>query len=47
VRYVANVMEASYQNSEARYSRLLMMACAVGLLLLGLVIWLLIKKGKK
>ena len=47
VRYVANVMKASYQNSEARYSRLLMMACAVGLLLLGLVIWLLIKKGKK
>ena len=47
VRYVANVMKASYQNSEARYSRLLLMACAVGLLLLGLVIWLLIKKGKK
>ena len=47
VRYVANVIEASYQNSEARYSRLLMIACAVGLLLLGLVFWLLIKRGKR
>ncbi len=43
VRYVANVLEAAYSDSQARYSRLLTIACVGALLLLGVVVWLLLR----
>ena len=47
VRYVANVMEALYLNSQARYSRLLTIACIGAILLLGVVAWLLLRQRRK
>lgn len=47
IRYVANVMEASYLNSQARYSRLLTVACIGALLLLVVVGWLLFRLRRK
>ena len=47
VRYVANVMEAIYQDDQAHYSRLLTIACVVVLLLLGVVVWLLFRQRRK
>ena len=44
VRYVTNVMEALYQHSQARYSRLLTIACVVGLLLLGVLVFIIRKR---
>jgi hypothetical protein len=46
VRYVANVMEALYQNSQARYSRLLTIGCVVVLLLLVVMVWLLLRQRR-
>ena len=47
IQYVANVMEASYQNAQARYSRLLTIAGVAGLLLVGVIIWLLVSRRRK
>ena len=47
VRYAVNVLEDVYQDSEARYSRLLTIACAGALLLLGIIVWLLIRLRRK
>lgn len=46
VRYVANVMEALYQNSQARYSRLLTFACVGVSLLLVVVVGLLFRRRR-
>ena len=43
LRYVANVLEAVHKNSEARYSRLLTIACVGGALLLIVIAWLLFR----
>ena len=47
VRYAVNVLEDVYQDSEARYSRLLTIACAGALLLMGIIVWLLIRLRRK
>ena len=47
VRYVANVMEAIYKHDEARYARLLKIACAGAVILLGLVAWLLLRQKRR
>jgi hypothetical protein len=47
VRYVANVMEAIYKHDEALYSRLLKIACAGAVILLGLVAWLLLRQKRR
>ena len=47
VRYVVNVMEALYQNSQARYSQLLTMACVGAFLLLAVVAWLLFRQRRR
>lgn len=44
VHYVDNIMEAIYNNSQARYSRLLTIACVGTILLLGVVVWLFRRK---
>jgi hypothetical protein len=43
VRYVANVMEAVCKNSQARFSRLLIVACVGGILLLALVVFSMVR----
>ena len=47
VRYVANVLEAIHQNDQARYSRLLTIACMGALLLLGVIVWLLLRQRRR
>lgn len=47
VRYVANVMEAIYRHDEALYARLLKIACAGAVILLGLVAWLLLRQKRR
>jgi len=47
VRYVTKVMDAVYQNSQARYSRLLTIACVGAILLLGVIVWLLFRLRRK
>lgn len=47
VRYVAKIMEAVYQNSQARYSRLLTIACVGAILLLGVIVGLLFRRRRK
>lgn len=44
VGFVATVMDAVYQNSQARYSRLLTIACVAALLFLGAFVWLLLRR---
>lgn len=44
VRYVENVLEKVYQNSQDRYTMFLIIACAVVFLLLVAVVWLLIRR---
>ena len=47
VRYVADVMEAIHQNDQARYSRLLTIACVGGLLLLVVIVLLLFRLRRR
>ena len=47
VRYVANVLEASYRDSQARYSKLLFIATTGAILLLGVVALLLFRLFRK
>lgn len=47
VRYVANVMEAIHQNDQARYSRLLTIACVGVLLLLIVIVWLVFRLRRR
>ena len=47
VHYVANVMEAICRHDEARYARLLKIACAGAVILLGLVAWLLLRQKRR
>lgn len=46
VRYVAKVMDAVYQDSQARYSRLLTIACVGALVLLAVIVWLLFRRRR-
>ena len=46
VRYVANVMEALYNNSQARYSRLLTIACVGALLFIIVVVLVLFRRRR-
>lgn len=47
VRYVANVMEAVSEYHQTRYARLLKIACAGAVILLGLVAWLLLRQKRR
>ncbi len=47
VRYVTNVMEALYQNSQARYSRLLLFTCVGAMLLLMVLGWRILVRRKR
>lgn len=47
VRYISQITGTIYEDSQARYSRLLIIACAVGALLLVVIIWLLVRQRRK
>jgi glucan phosphoethanolaminetransferase (alkaline phosphatase superfamily) len=47
VRYVANVIEAVCEYHQTRYARLLKIACAGAVILLGLVAWLLLRQKRR
>ena len=47
VRYISQITETIYEDSQTRYSRLLIIACVGGALLLLVIIWLLVRLRRK